>query len=99
MQTIEVDPEECVRQRTVEQIGNVPVPQFREQIAETVTVILQKRISWCVYSENLSKNGGEILLPVVPCAQRAHPSTLTLGASIPRGAPRVPERFDGACVC
>ena len=40
-----MDPEECVRQRTVEQSGYVPVPQFREQIAEVVTVILQKRIS------------------------------------------------------
>ena len=78
---------------------NVPMPQFREQIAEVVTVVLQKRIAWCVRSENISnevffkcfKNWRrEVLLPVVPCAHRAQPSTLTLGASMPCGAPRVP---------
>ena len=44
-QTVETkkwNPKECVRQRTVEQIGNVLVPQFREQIAEVVTVILRR---------------------------------------------------------
>ena len=50
---MKVNPEECVRQRTVEQIGNVPVPQFREQIEEVITVILQERISWCVSSESI----------------------------------------------
>ena len=47
-----MDPEERVRHRTVEQVGNVPVPQFREQIVEVVTVVLLERISWCVSSEN-----------------------------------------------
>ena len=46
-----------MRQRTVEQVGNVPVLQFREHIAEVVTVILQERISWCVSSENYHKRG------------------------------------------
>ena len=54
METVTLDPEECARLRTVEQIGNVPVPQFREHIAEVVTVILQKNISWCVNFENIS---------------------------------------------
>ena len=44
-------------QRTVEQVGNEPVLQFREQIAEAVTVVLQERISWCVSSENYHKLG------------------------------------------
>ena len=52
-----MDPEERVRQRTVEQVGNVPVAQFREQIAEVVTVVRQERISWCVSSENHHKRG------------------------------------------
>ena len=34
----------------------------------------------------------EVLLDVVPCAQRAQPSTLIPGASMPCGAPRVPEQ-------
>ena len=38
------------------------------------------------------KIGRENILPVVPCAQRAQPSTLTPGASMPCGAPRVQER-------
>ena len=58
METIKVDPKECVRQRTVEQFGNVqPVPQFREQISEVVTVILQERISWCVSFQNYHIRG------------------------------------------
>ena len=59
------------------------MPQFRVQISEVVTVILQKRISRCVNSENLSKVG---LLQVFQklwerssLARRAvQPSTLTL---------------------
>ena len=43
-----MDPEDRVQQRTVEQVGNVPVPHFREQIAEVVTVFVQERISCCV---------------------------------------------------
>ena len=87
-----MDPKECVRQRTFEQIGNVPVPQFRKQVAEIFTVLLRKRISWCVSFENISnevffkffKNWErEALLPVVQYAHRAQPSTLTLGASKP----------------
>ena len=34
----------------------------------------------------------EVLLPVVPCVQRAQRSTLTQGANMPCGAPRVPEQ-------
>ena len=43
-------------------------------------------------SSSLSKNWErEVLLPVMPRAHRAQPSTpLTLGASMPCGAPRVP---------
>ena len=92
-----VGPEERVQQRTVVQVGNVPVPHFQKQIAEVVTVILQERISWCVSSENHHKRGlvqvfrkigREVLLPLVPRA----PSKLTLGTSMPCGAPRVPEQ-------
>ena len=43
-----MDLEERVQQRTVQQVGNVPVPHFREQIAEVVTVFLQEGISWCL---------------------------------------------------
>ena len=62
-------------------------------------MILQECISWCVRSENnlkqclpqvFQKIGREVLLPVVPCAHRAQPSTLTLRASMPCGALRVP---------
>ena len=42
MVTVKVDPEELVQQHTVEQVGNVPAPHSREQIAEVVTVIQQK---------------------------------------------------------
>ena len=45
-----MDPKECVRQRTVEQIGNVPVLQFLKQVAE----IIRKRISCCVSFDNVS---------------------------------------------
>ena len=87
-----MDPKECVRQRTVKQIGNVTVSQFREQIAEVVTVILQKnaflgvctlRILLTRSSSSFSELGRETLLPVVPCAQSVQPSTLTLGANMP----------------
>ena len=45
------------------------------------------------FSSRFSKNWERgILLPVVPCAQRAQPSTLTLGARMPCGARRVPEQ-------
>ena len=37
-----MDPEKRVQQHTVEQVRNVPAPHSREQIAEVVTVILQK---------------------------------------------------------
>ena len=36
---IEVGPQEPVQQRTVEQIGDVPVPQIQEQNEEVVIVI------------------------------------------------------------
>ena len=36
---IKVGPQERVQQRTVEQIGDVPVPQIQEQIEEVVRVI------------------------------------------------------------
>ena len=48
VETIKVEPGKRVRQRSVEQVGNVPVPRFREQIAEVVTVILQELTSLCV---------------------------------------------------
>ena len=35
----------AVKQRTVEQIGDVPVPQIQEQIQEVVIVIPQERFS------------------------------------------------------
>ena len=57
MEATKVDPEERVRHRTVAQVGNVPVPQFREQIADVDTVVLLERISWCVSSENYHKRG------------------------------------------
>ena len=56
-ETIKVDPEKRVQQRTVVHVGTVPVPHFREQIAEVVTVILQERISWCVSFEHCHKRG------------------------------------------
>ena len=40
-----MDPEECVDNAPLNEWGNVPVPQLREQIEDVVTVILQKRIS------------------------------------------------------
>ena len=43
MVVIEVGPQERVQQRTVEQIGNVPVPQIQEQIEEVVVVIPKER--------------------------------------------------------
>ena len=57
MVAFKVGSRESVPQRTVEQVGNEPVLQFREQIAEAVTVVLQERISWCVSSENYHKLG------------------------------------------
>ena len=48
-------------------------------------------------SRTIGRRG--IILPVVPCAQRAQPSALTLGASMPCGAPHVPEQGSvEACV-
>ena len=37
--------QECVHQRTVEQIVDVPVPHFVEEIVEVVQIIHQERIS------------------------------------------------------
>ena len=44
-------PQERVQQRTVEQIGNVPVLQIQEQVEEVVIVIPQERFSWCASPE------------------------------------------------
>ena len=38
-------------------LGIVPVPQFREHVAEVVTVVLQERISWCVSSDITDDEG------------------------------------------
>ena len=57
MVAFKVGSRERVPQRTVEQVGNEPVLQFREQIGEAVTVVLQERISWCASSENYQKRG------------------------------------------
>ena len=89
--TIRVNPEECVRQSTVEQFGNVPVPQFREQLAKIITVILRKRI-FQVCQKLEERNS---LARRVVRASR----TRTPGASMRCGAPRVPGRFKGACAC
>ena len=51
MEITKEDPQECVQQHTVEQIGDVPVPQTQEQIAEVVIVIPQEHWSWCSSSE------------------------------------------------
>ena len=48
---IKVGPQERVQQRTVGQIGDVPVPQIQEQIEEVVTVNPKERSAWCARSE------------------------------------------------
>ena len=44
------------------------------------------------FLQDSRKIGREVILPVVPCAQRAQPSTLTLGAGMPCGPLRVQEQ-------
>ena len=48
---IEVGPQERVQHRSVEQIGDVPVPQIQEQNEEVVIGTPQERFSWRARSE------------------------------------------------
>ena len=44
-EVVRLFPQERVQQRTVEQIGHVPVPQVVEEIVEVVQIIPQERVS------------------------------------------------------